>query len=206
MFAPIFKDKEEIDPKITSNKDKEKNYTIPIYFKDDLLSLINDKAKPAYKWILLGPKRSGSGIHIDPFKTSAWNILFSGKKRWIMIKEEISQSIIIPKSKLKITSRTLILKQFLANHSPLEYFYCFLPMLLKSLNPSSYVQFIQNPGETVFVPGGWWHAVVNLENSFAFTQNFLSGNNFDKGWEGIMDERRKLGEKLYQKMKSKLIN
>lgn len=74
------------------------------------MSLIKDKSKPSYKWILLGPKRSGSGIHIDPFKTSAWNILFSGKKRWIMIKENVHKDIITPTSIFKYNFFFLKLK------------------------------------------------------------------------------------------------
>ena len=97
-----------------------------------------------------------------------------------------------------------LLYTFLATLPPLEYFSTFLPSLLPSLPSSSYIQFIQNPGDTVFVPGGWWHAVVNLENTFAFTQNFLSGNNFDKAWEALRDEREKLAEKLYLRMKGRL--
>lgn len=54
------------------------------------------------------------------------------------------------------------------------------------------------------MPGGWWHAVVNLDNTMALTQNFLSTRNFEKVWRSLRKERRKLSFKILEKFKEKM--
>ena len=37
------------------------------------------------------------------------------------------------------------------------------------------VEGIQGPGETIFVPAGWWHAVLNLESAASVGNAELCG-------------------------------
>ena len=55
--------------------------------------------------------------------------------------------------------------------------------------------FIQNPGDIVFVPSKWWHAVLNLTDTIAVTQNFVSRCNFDSVWRMTRKQRKKFFER-----------
>lgn len=57
------------------------DYKVPTLFSDDLFSVLSDSERPPYRWLVLGPARSGASWHVDPSLTSAWNSLLSGRKR-----------------------------------------------------------------------------------------------------------------------------
>jgi len=54
------------------------------------------------------------------------------------------------------------------------------------------VDCIQRAGDTLFVPGGWWHAALNLETTCAVTQNYACKANLARVWRHTRLARPKM--------------
>ncbi|KAG0294160.1 hypothetical protein BGZ96_001678 [Linnemannia gamsii] len=130
-------------------------YKLPKYFEFDFFSLLEGETRPPYRWLLVGPQRTGAPWHIDPSGTSAWNTLLSGHKRWALYPPHMIPPGHDPMSSERMTSVSWYLDVY--PHLPPES----LPL-----------EIIQNPGQTIYVPSGWWHMVINMDDTVAVTHNF----------------------------------
>ena len=166
------------------------DWALPKFFTDDLFKLVGERRRPPYRWLVLGPARSGSYIHIDPLGTSAWNALLAGAKLWALFPPSTPKGVVQPPGHA-------------GGREAIAWFTHVYPQLVDAADPAHRpLAGIQWPGETMFVPGGWWHVVLNLELSIAVTQNFCSRANFDAVWAKTRKSRRKMSIKLQQALKT----
>eukprot|EP00756_Hemistasia_phaeocysticola_P023545 Hpha_TRINITY_DN15900_c0_g15::TRINITY_DN15900_c0_g15_i1::g.73772::m.73772/K11323/JMJD6; histone arginine demethylase JMJD6 len=152
-------------------------YKVPGYFPDDFMALAGEEGRPPYRWLLLGPKRSGTPVHIDPLVTSAWNTLLRGRKRWVLMKPSTTRKVAKGRGVMRSDE----------DDEAVNHFVDLVPRLRKEGH--EVFEFVQYPGDTVFVPGNWWHSVVNIEDTVAVTQNYAGRINFPAVWRCARTER-----------------
>jgi len=150
------------------------DFSVPEIFQQDLFSCLGDQ-RPDYRWLIIGPARSGSTWHIDPNGTSAWNAVISGRKYWICFPPHITPpGVMVNDDESEVQSPLSIPEWFLNYYEFAKETYG-----RYSKDPETrglLLEGICEAGETFFVPSGWWHLVINLEPSIAITQNFVSDN------------------------------
>ena len=173
------------------------DYDVPAYFREDLFGLAGEKRRPPYRWVVIGPPRSGSSIHVDPLATSAWNALISGRKRWCLFPPDCG----LTKPDLKPRGIGL-------DGESVTWFQKMYPRARShewrvSRNRPVPMDVVQNPGEIMYVPDGWWHAVLNLEHTVAVTQNVVGSARFAKVWRMTKRGRPKMSAQWLAKLKEK---
>lgn len=161
IFDPMFG---EVAPDLL------KDYNVPHLFQEDLFDVLDNSKRPPFRWLVLGPAHSGAPWHVDPALTSAWNTLIQGRKRWALyppcrVPPGVTVHVNEEDGDVNIESP-----------SSLQWWLDIYPLLAEQDRP---LECTQLPGETIFVPSGWWHCVLNLDTSVAVTQNFVNMTNFE---------------------------
>ncbi|KAK9244108.1 hypothetical protein V1506DRAFT_461690 [Lipomyces tetrasporus] len=135
-------------------------YEVPDIFATDYFKILKS-IRPDYRWLIIGPERSGSTFHKDPNATSAWNAVIEGEKYWVMFPPDVlPPGVFTSHDESEVTSPLSIAEWILGFHKA-------------AMSTPGYVDGFCNAGEALYVPSGWWHLVVNMTTTTAITQNFV---------------------------------
>lgn len=118
--------------------------------------------------MIMSSQGTGSHPHNDPDLTGAWAFLLNGFKWWI----------IFPQDGVKmddVVCDESCSQDFLNDEQETwRWVQHVLPQLRnKQMYGQSLIEFVQGPGEVIFLPHGLTHAVLNVHDNVAYTENFL---------------------------------
>jgi hypothetical protein len=139
-------------------------YEWPQYFQDDWL---NECTNNSYRFIYLGPKGTSTRLHADVLCSFSWSSNVCGIKRWYLIPPE----------------KTYLLYDVFSRHLA-SHLHCTDTAMYPGLEKAQKVaiEWIQHPGETIFVPSGWHHTVENLAPTLSINHNWLNASNIHWTW------------------------
>ena len=135
------------------------------------------------RWFALGKLGSGTQPHNDPYASDAWNTLIKGHKWWIIWPEGVKADEHLDYIRCDETcsNHEPFVREWASaigiNAAKTEYF------------PGQYAEHVlQHPGETIYVPDGRLHTVVNLDSTIAITANYGTAANLDSVWEAACND------------------
>ena len=130
------------------------------------------KIKRPASHFYLGSAGSGAPMH---YHSHAYNVLVYGRKRWVVLPPR----------------HALFSKQHIANWLETEY---------KALREDgAAMECIQEPGDVLYIPEGWAHGVLNLDDSIGFSVEFREWDGYGGTNTAAAAEQQKRAKKKNRK-------
>jgi len=132
-------------------------YSIPTCLSHDAMDAqfgeVGALARPLpLSWLLVGATGSGTPIHNHPM-TAAWNTLLAGVKLWVVLPPSTPEASLLVGESCPVHQ-----DEDLSAHA---WFRHWGTKGVENRLPQSTI-IIQKPGETVFLPAGYYHCVLNV--------------------------------------------
>ncbi|MGW6704163.1 cupin-like domain-containing protein [Streptomyces sp. NPDC054956] len=127
------------------------DFTIPEIFSDDCIERLPEQVRFGRMWLFFGEPGCSTGLHRDTFSTSAWLAVLSGSKRLRLVAPE--------------AGRALRAGDGLWSQASYD----------EVLRPAGAVlhEVTLRAGDTLYIPGDWFHEVRNPERNLMLTANFV---------------------------------
>ncbi|KAI4336191.1 hypothetical protein L6164_014747 [Bauhinia variegata] len=161
-------------------------YITPVFFCDDWLNLYLDNYRmhtdpdayqenyeiccSDYRFVYMGVKGSWTPLHADVFRSYSWSANVSGKKRWLFLAP--SQSHLVFDRNMKNCVYNIF-----DEVSETKF-----PGFKKAI----WLECLQEAGDIIFVPSGWYHQVHNLEDTVSINHNWFNAYSLSWVWNLLL--------------------
>ena len=159
-------------------------YTTPELFADDWLNAYYDVATlpgetaqaSDYRFTYLGPPGSSTPMHADVLRSQSWSTNLSGTKHWLLFPPDQAELLRDARGAFPADYNAALQcgnYPRIADAKPME--------LL-----------VQEAGDTMFVPAGWVHQVLNVGSTpvLSVNHNWFGVTSLDITWRFLCDEMR----------------
>ncbi|KAF9209644.1 JmjC domain-containing protein 4 [Haplosporangium sp. Z 27] len=156
-------------------------YETPDIFRDDWMNEFWTRRKDMdddYRFVYCGGDGTFTPFHADVYRSYSWSANICGIKKWTLFPP--NQEHLFYDS-LKNTVYDI------ENVDPVQF-----PNFHKAKRYTIY----QQPGQTLFVPSGWWHQVHNIGDTISINHNWCNGSNLDLLLESICSDLKEVEREI----------
>ena len=167
---------------LLSHPELEKDYIKTPRFSNDWALHLTDSTRrlmnatqPWYSWLFVGPSNTRAELHQDFLRTHAYLAQLRGRKLCILFSPDDTQYLLPvdhdPERSNPVTDL-----------DPLEPDTERFPNVDKA---TPYVAML-NPGQTAFIPSGWYHFAISQDPSITISYNWFNQHNFGRYMEDMI--------------------
>ncbi|CAG9826136.1 unnamed protein product [Diabrotica balteata] len=165
------------------NHPEERFYEVPIYFASDWLNeyyvnCLDDD----YRFVYMGPNGTWTPFHVDVFSSYSWSANIFGKKRWIIFPPGSEEILRNSFGDLPYDVEAKESVSFRSSQA--------------STKSKKCIEVIQNPGEAIFIPSGWYHQVHNVTYAISVNHNWVNGCNISMMYDSLLRALSEVKEEI----------
>ncbi|KAI8360412.1 hypothetical protein B0O80DRAFT_371117, partial [Mortierella sp. GBAus27b] len=139
-------------------------YDTPEIFRDDWMNEFwtrRGDMDDDYRFVYCGGNGTFTPFHADVYRSYSWSANICGIKKWTLF----------PPNQEHLFSDHLGNTVYDIENVDTASF--------PDFDKASRFTIYQQPGETLFVPSGWWHQVHNIGDTISINHNWCNGSNLD---------------------------
>ncbi|KAF9948877.1 JmjC domain-containing protein 4 [Mortierella alpina] len=131
-----------------------------------------------YRFVYCGGDGTFTPFHADVYRSYSWSANICGIKKWTLF----------PPDQEHLFQDNLHNTVYNIDQVDRAQF----PNFEKAKSFTLY----QNPGQTLFVPSGWWHQVENIGDTISINHNWCNGSNLDLLLDSLVSDLKEVEREL----------